>query len=83
MYNQAQINKRAVASLLSDRGFVSLQEALNKDPIGSIFDLRMIGKLRCVQCQSYNITVPVIKYFNYDVTRVLCYDCQGMETLER
>ena len=33
-------------------------------------------KLQCVDCSEY-ITEPVLRYFDYDPRRTLCYSCQN------
>jgi hypothetical protein len=33
--------------------------------------------LKCVRCgKSGRITMPIVDYFNYDGTKLLCYECQ-------
>lgn len=36
--------------------------------------LRLLG-LSCVKCGGY-VTMPNLLFFNADVTKVMCYDCQ-------
>jgi len=34
--------------------------------------------LRCVNCGKHQITTPILKFFNYQGERVLCYECQRL-----
>jgi hypothetical protein len=33
--------------------------------------------LKCVCCGQNHITMPIVEYFNYDPTQLLCYGCQN------
>lgn len=33
--------------------------------------------LKCVRCGQGRITMPIVRFFNYDPTRLTCYDCQN------
>ena len=48
--------------------------------IGSIKqnDYRNAGSslLKCVACGRYRITCGIVKYFDYNPTKLLCYECQ-------
>jgi len=33
--------------------------------------------LYCCSCGSNNITGPIVEYFNYEPTRLICYKCQA------
>jgi hypothetical protein len=32
--------------------------------------------LKCVHCGASRITMPVVHFFNYDGTQLICWDCQ-------
>jgi len=32
--------------------------------------------LKCVSCGRYRITGPIVKYYDYNASKLLCYDCQ-------
>jgi len=35
--------------------------------------------LRCIKCgKNGRITMPIVCFFNYDPTRIMCYDCQKL-----
>jgi hypothetical protein len=35
-----------------------------------------LGILRCVNCARHKISSPILKYYGFDGTRLLCYECQ-------
>ena len=38
-----------------------------------------ISILKCVKCgKSGRITMPIVKFFNYDPAQIMCYDCQKL-----
>lgn len=32
--------------------------------------------IHCIGCGRKKITIPIIKFFGFDVTKVKCYECQ-------
>ena len=74
-----QIEKNIVAGskfviTFADNDNDTLKDIFNKKGMHLISDLRQQG-LKCINC-STDITGPILNFFKFDVTKVLCYDCQ-------
>ena len=71
MNQNVEYNKEVVDGLLRGTGKRTLREfAATK--WGAYFS----GMFKCIQCGRH-LPFSTVQFFNWDITRVKCYDCQG------
>lgn len=39
------------------------------------------GILKCVSCGRYQITGPIVRYFDFSGSKLVCYDCQSRHSV--
>ena len=76
-YKQKNIKaKEKALDLFHRHTLEGLDEKLGSNAL--MFELRSFG-LSCTKCGGY-ITYPILKFYYFEVTRVLCYDCQKLNS---
>ena len=68
-------NKNMVSELEKERG-CSFRELLEKQKLRD--EVSVLRFLYCPVCgKDWRITFPIMKYFDYDVSRIVCHHCQN------
>ncbi len=72
MKNQQKCNQTAVNKILEWHKTTKLED-INWQKLAS--DFRVAGGA-CVICSKPSITAPIMKFFDWDSSRFICYHCQ-------